>query len=807
MNLHSDFVSSVRDGKQREVPPKPARSWNSEYAKWRFLRAVNDHPEIGLDHAVLLRQAVRWAPREGIFVGHVCDALRHHFSQVDLEFSYSGWLTARPYRPEWLRPDLQGLGADGLDAPPTYRSIEESLPAEGWLSKLPQHKHWRSLAQKEACWLALHARPGSTTLLGMPTGSGKSLTFQLLASYSKGLTLVIVPTVGLGIDHYIGSSSLLKAFPDVHPTYFEGSDNGRALSVRDLVDQRRCRLLFASPETCVSGRMRPILEKAAAEGWLRNVVIDEAHIIESWGAHFRVDFQVLSGILNLWREKSGDELRTFLLSATFTPDGHDLLRELFASDETRWQAFACQRLRPEMDYFVQQFSSRWTREQAVRQCISRLPRPAIVYVTEVDHATSFAHIAQLEMGLKRVECFHGETSPSRRAAILEAWRGDRLDLIFATSAFGMGIDKPDVRAVVHACLPETMDRYYQEVGRGGRDGASHVCLLLPTEDDEHVATGLAPRLLAEEKLNLRWRALWAESRSVDAQEHIHDLPTDAKHELLIGERSYGENIRWNKRLLLMLARAGRLRIDNVLYERPATDDALPREWVRIKLYFSPNNANIFDLVLNQRSDELRRSQRALSLLRDYVEGRSSICHALRQQYGSVQRSCGSCPACRIGVATPVKSGWLEFPDAISTAPRLALVLSIPDIARPRERDDFIVLVRESLNGQGFKRFVCNQADFPALADVLNEAFGIHGSLYRLDVCDSVVRPRVNPGEKVVCIHLNRYDDVLETMNRHGTEVVHWICTGVTARDAAGRYPLTDRGAALYVTPDAWLAYG
>src|SRR5262249_24102746 len=138
----------------------------------------------------------------------------------------------------------------------------------------------------------------------------------------------------------------------------------------------------------------------------------------------------------------------------------------------------------------------------------------------------------------------------------------------ATSAFGLGVDKSDVRSVIHACLPETTDRYYQEVGRGGRDGASAICVLLPTRRDERTDRTLAPKLVEETKIRHRWKALWASAQQVAASTgHVFAAPTDTRHHGLLGARSYDENIRWNKRLLLLLMRAGDLRVRYVPYER------------------------------------------------------------------------------------------------------------------------------------------------------------------------------------------------------------------------------------------------
>lgn len=183
----------------------------------------------------------------------------------------------------------------------------------------------------------------------LPTGSGKSLCFQLLPRFTGGLTVVIVPTIALAIDEQANAERLF-AGTNVNPLSFASADDPETtlLAVKD----RKTRLLFASPEACVSGRLRPLLGHFATteSGWLTNLVVDEAHLIETWGAQLRVEFQILAAARRSWQAASGGRLRTFLLSATMSPHCREVLHKLFSDEEVPAEVVG-QRLRPEIVYF------------------------------------------------------------------------------------------------------------------------------------------------------------------------------------------------------------------------------------------------------------------------------------------------------------------------------------------------------------------------------------------------------------------------------------------------------------------------
>ena len=134
-------------------------------------------------------------------------------------------------------------------------------------------------------------------------------------------------------------------------------------------------------------------------------------------------------------------------------------------------------LRPEPRYAMKHFGTHGERKKKVLEAVFKAPRPFILYVTRPEEADDWTHFLKAN-GLGRIAAFTGETPTNQRRLLMAAWSNNNLDGMVATSAFGLGVDKNDVRCVIHATLPESLDRFYQEVGRSGRDGLASASLLL-----------------------------------------------------------------------------------------------------------------------------------------------------------------------------------------------------------------------------------------------------------------------------------------------------------------------------------------
>jgi len=800
------LAKALQNQAPQEIPEysKPSCPDSFEYPIWRLRHAWTQGNAFGADEAVLVRQAVRWAGGQ-ILAPQLPERVRDALNTVSAYCDDAGRLACQPFLPRWLDPTGINLD-DGIDPLPVRRVPNEAVPAEAYVTDSFGYTHWKSQALKEACWEAFEAPPGSTVLVALPTGSGKSLCFHFLARFSSGLTLVVVPTVALAIDQYCAARQLpLLGHLDVR--YFAADDpDFNAKQVVDAVRSGATRLLFASPEACVSGRLRPVLDELASQGRLDNVVIDEAHMVGTWGIYFRVDFQLLSTVWQNWRKRSKQSIRTLLLSATFTPECREGLKRLFPSEV--WMEFVSQRLRPEISYYLKQFDNGAERDQSVIECVRHLPRPSILYTTSVKDAKLW-YDRLLSEGFCRVGCFTGDTPRAERRSLLDRWRTDAIDMMVATSAFGLGVDKPDVRSIVHACIPEDLDRFYQEVGRAGRDGYSAISVLLATKKDYYVASGLGPTLLRPQTVQERWQSLWRTRECIDEEHHRYRVNVQTKKDELTGTRTYEENVRWNKRLLLQLLRAGKLILLDLKDAATADEDA---EWITLELRFPPESPDICSLIAPVRQQELELLQRGLERMLACLSGHDRVCSVLHQLYGKgTVRECGGCPGCRGLRRAPGETRQLLVPTDITATPSVHVVMNMPPMFHHNESGSLARWLRRARQVKGLNRFACTDHFFPKLVEACREAFGGNPQPYRVDLL-GLDAPgwepsfRLGPDDNMIALHGDRVHRGVFDMHR-GHVVTHWICDGCDPVDERGKRWADHKGVRPYVTPEAWIASG
>ncbi|WP_442812294.1 RecQ family ATP-dependent DNA helicase [Streptomyces sp. NBC_00243] len=336
----------------------------------------------------------------------------------------------------------------------------------------------RRAAREVFGWDSL--RPGQLTamkavmgrrdaMVVMPTGSGKSAVYQVPGMLLAGPTLVVSPLIALQRDQIAGllrNSGRTAAAVAVNSSMSKAQNEQAWESVSDGT----ARFLFLAPEQLAK---QDVVERLSA---LRPslFVVDEAQCVSSWGHDFRPDYLRLRQAA----ESIGRPPILALTASAAAPVRADIVEQL-GMRKVRQVVAGFDR--PNIRLEVTRFQDDSAKRRAVVERAAAEPKPGIVYVATRKDADAYA--AELgELGLSAA-AYHAGSRSADRSAVHDRFLGGELDVVVATSAFGMGIDKPDVRFVLHASVPGSLDAYYQEIGRAGRDGAaSRAILHYRTED-------------------------------------------------------------------------------------------------------------------------------------------------------------------------------------------------------------------------------------------------------------------------------------------------------------------------------------
>ena len=302
---------------------------------------------------------------------------------------------------------------------------------------------------------------GQSTLAVMPTGAGKSLTYQLPATMLDGTCVVISPLIALMHDQLRSASA-----NGIRAATLTSADENRAETVQRL-RAGELDLQYVAPERASQSHFRDLLSQCR----IALFAIDEAHCVSEWGHDFRPDYRLLRPLM----DQFADVPR---LALTATADAHtrsDILTQLGIAPEGLIVAGFD---RPNIRYTIR---PRDSLTQQLRRLLAENPGPGIVYAQT--RAATERLAESLSDGTREVRCYHAGLPPEVRAANQAAFVASENMVICATVAFGMGIDKPDVRFVAHAGLPKSIESYYQETGRAGRDGDPAAAHLFWGADD------------------------------------------------------------------------------------------------------------------------------------------------------------------------------------------------------------------------------------------------------------------------------------------------------------------------------------
>ncbi|MDK3256862.1 RecQ family ATP-dependent DNA helicase [Blastococcus capsensis] len=463
---------------------------------------------------------------------------------------------------------------------------------------------------------------GRDALAVLPTGAGKSAIYQVPALLIDGPTLVVSPLLALQRDQMEGIED--SSAPEAVAVN-SAQRAGETRHAWDAVREGDAEYLFLSPEQLAKDE---VLDELAALG-VGLFVVDEAHCVSAWGHDFRPDYLRLGTAI----ERLGHPPVLALTATAALPVRRDIVQRLGLRDAAEVVASFD---RPNLRLAVERESDDGRKRSAVVVRVSGLmadpaTRGGLVYVASRKDAEYYA--GELEQLGHRVAAYHAGMKAADRKRVHEQFLGDELDVVVATSAFGMGIDKPDVRFVVHASAPESLDSYYQQIGRAGRDGDPAEAYLFHRPEDLHLQTFLTASRAPEDALEDVAEALDERAAPVRAADLADDVEAPA---------------------------AKRTRAVNLLEQAGAVGTTEDGRLEYLDDELSPDEAVHRAVEVSETHQRLIRSR--IEMVRGYAESTGCRRQFLLGYFGEqLPHPCGNCDTCEAGTAQDHLAADAPFP--------------------------------------------------------------------------------------------------------------------------------------------------
>ncbi|WP_256106449.1 RecQ family ATP-dependent DNA helicase [Streptomyces sp. ODS05-4] len=459
---------------------------------------------------------------------------------------------------------------------------------------------WRELRPGQTAAME-HVLAGRDTLVVMPTGAGKSAVYQVPALLLPGPTVVVSPLLALQRDQIAGLPAH-RAAPAVAVNSAQSAEQSEA--AWEAVRGGDAAYLFLAPEQLAKDEVVDALASARPALF----VVDEAQCVAAWGHDFRPDYLRLGQAA-----RRVGRPPVLALTATAAPPVRREIAERLGMDDPALVVAGFDR--PEISLEVSRFTDDGDKRRAVVERAAAERKPGIVYTaTRKDSEAYAGELAELGLA---AAAYHAGLRAAERSRVHDAFLDGRLDVVVATSAFGMGIDKEDVRFVLHASVPGSLDAYYQEIGRAGRDGQPAAAVLHYRPEDTGMQNFLATRTPHEDTLAEVAGQLGEQPGSVD---DLRERTGLSRHRVTAAAN--------------LLEESGAARTDDDGTLR-AAGDADPDEAA--------------ERARETAADRRRLERSRVEMVRAYAETTGCRRRFLLGYFGeSYQPPCGACDVCRSG---------------------------------------------------------------------------------------------------------------------------------------------------------------
>jgi ATP-dependent DNA helicase RecQ len=496
---------------------------------------------------------------------------------------------------------------------------------------------------------------GADVLAVMATGYGKSAIYQLAGHLLDGPTVVVSPLISLQVDqvrHIDASTGTTDAV---------AVNSGQSRRLNDAawsaVASGEAEFVFLAPEQLARDE---VVDELGALG-VGLVVVDEAHCVSAWGHDFRPDYLRLGGMI----ERLGGPRILALTATGSAPVREEIVRRLGMRDP---RIFVRGFDRPNVHLAVVRHESAHEKDRAVLAQVAASAKPGLVYVATRGETERMA--GELEAAGLRSAAYHGGLGASERREVHERFQTDEVDAVVATSAFGMGIDKPNVRFVVHADITDSIDSYYQEVGRGGRDGEPAAATLHYRQEDLGLRRFFAGGAPPPAHVDAVLQSLGA-TAAADGSAASNDRARGAAH----GGGGDGGGV--GRRRISEVAGATGLSehavgtIVNLLIEAGLADERAAGVALTLGVTLQEARAAVHDAAEQRVQIEESR----LAMIRAYAETLGCRRQFLLAYFGdALAEPCGNCDTCESGTAYEPRHGARGVAAASGAAASVAVAI-------------------------------------------------------------------------------------------------------------------------------------